>query len=87
MNFLHYEVKAGDNNIIRVTLDKQANVYLMNTLNYQKYRMKKQYSCIGGLAKKSPIEFRPSHRDVWHVVIDLAGVPGTVKSSVKILKC
>lgn len=87
MQYIHYEVKAGPADIIQVKLDAQANVYLLDTINYQKYRLGKVYSFIGGLAKKSPIEFRPSGKGPWHIVIDLKGMEGgNVKSSVAVLR-
>lgn len=85
MQFIHYQVTAGPDDTIQVTLDAQANVWLFDTVNYQKYRMRKSYTGIGGLATHSPVDFRPSLKGVWHIIIDLEGIPGKVKSSVKVL--
>jgi hypothetical protein len=41
VRFIHYQVTAGPGDTIQVTLDAQANVWLMDTINYQKYRMGK----------------------------------------------
>jgi len=87
VQFLHYQVKAGPTNIIQVTLDTQANVRLMDTLNYSKYRMKKSYDFVGGPVLKSPVDFRPTQKGDWHVVVDLEGFGGTVKASVMVLNC
>jgi len=86
VRFIHYQVTAGPGDTIQVTLDAQANVWLMDTINYQKYRRGKGYTGTGGLCEKSPVDFRPSQHGVWHVIIDLAGKPGEVVSSVKVIR-
>jgi hypothetical protein len=84
-NFLHYEVEAGPNNVIRVTLDKQANVRLLDSSNFQRYRSGEQHKYYGGLANVSPINLKPPYQGHWHVVIDLGGYAGTVRASVQVL--
>lgn len=85
MNFLHYEVDAGSSNTIQVTLDQQANVRLLDGMNFQKYSSGEQHRYFGGLAEASPINLRPPHAGHWHVVIDLGGYSGTVRASVQVL--
>ena len=86
MNYLHYQVKAGPNRIVQVRLDKQAWVRFMDSLNYQKYVMRKPYKHLGGLCTRSPMEFRPPREDRWHVVVDLDGAAGEVKASVELIE-
>ena len=85
MNFLHYEVDAGPQNTIQVTLDKQANVRLLDATNFQRYRSGQQHNYYGGLAKVSPINLKAPYQGHWHVVIDLGGYSGTVRASVRVL--
>lgn len=85
MNYLHYEFDIGPNNIVRVTLDKQANARLLDNTNYQKYRMGQQYNYYGGFAKVSPADLRAPYQGHWHVVIDLGGYAGTVRASVSVI--
>lgn len=84
-NFLHYEVDAGPNNVIRVILDKQANVRLLDSFNFQRYRSGEEHKYYGGLAKVSPVNLKPPHAGRWHIVIDLGGYGGTVRASVQVL--
>jgi len=84
MEYLHYELDAGSRDIIQVTLDKQANVKLLDGINYQRYRNGKQHSYYGGLAKVSPINMKPPHQGRWHIVVDLGGYAGTVRASVQV---
>lgn len=83
MNFLHYELDLTSEQSVEVTLDKQANVRLLDTLNYNKYRLGERHQYRGGLAKKSPVRLRPPHAGRWHLVVDLGGYAGTVRASVR----
>lgn len=85
MNYLYYELETGPNNIVQVTLDKQANVRLMDYANFQNYRNGRQYRYYGGLATVSPAKIRPPYQGRWYLVIDLGGYAGTVRASVNIL--
>lgn len=85
MNFLHYEVDAGPNNTIQVTLDNLANVRLLDGTNFQKYSSGEQHRYFGGLANASTINLRPPHAGHWHVVIDFGGRAGTVRAWVEVL--
>ncbi|QIN77530.1 DUF1883 domain-containing protein [Rubrobacter marinus] len=85
MNFLHYEVNAGPGDVVRVTLDKQANVRLMDSHNFQRYRNGQSHEYYGGLAEVSPFNLRPPHRGRWHVTVDLGGYGGSVRASVSVL--
>ena len=86
MNYLHYELNLNINDIVEVTLDKQANVRLLDDLNYSKYRHGDKHTYYGGLAKKSPVHLSPPRPGSWHIVIDLGGNAGTVNASVRTIK-
>ncbi len=86
MNYLHYELNLGSNDVAVVTLDKQANVRLLDESNYSAYRDGREHRYTGGLAKQSPIKLKPPHAGKWHLVIDLGGYAGTVRASVQTVK-
>lgn len=81
MNFLKYEFDAGPSDTIEVTLDKQANVRLLDWANFQKYQSGEQHTYYGGNTKVSPVKLRPPRQGHWYVVVDLGGYPGTVRAS------
>lgn len=85
MNFLHYELNLKSGNIVEVTLDKQANVRLLDDINFSHYKRGERHSYFGGLAKQSPVKLKPPSPGRWHVVIDLGGYAGTVRASIKVL--
>jgi hypothetical protein len=86
MKHLHYHVTMQRGDTVIVSLDKQANVLLMDKINYNNYRAQRQYKYFGGLAKTSPIRISAPSTGEWNVVIDLGGYEGTVRASVKINK-
>ena len=83
--YLHYPITAGPNDCVRVTLDKQANVKLMDALNFQKYCQGKSHHYYGGCAKQSPVSLIPPCSGNWHVTIDLGGYGGSVSASVAVV--
>lgn len=86
MNYLHWLFWAGPNDVIEVTLDKQANVKLLDGINYQHYQRGSQYRYHGGLATQSPVTLRPPHQTHWHLVVDLGGYAGTIRASARLIK-
>ncbi|MCD6396137.1 MAG: DUF1883 domain-containing protein [Spirochaetaceae bacterium] len=86
MNFLHYEFQLKKGDVVEVKLDKQANVQLLDELNFNNYKKGKKYSQIGGLSKKLIINLTSPYKGHWHLVIDLGGHAGTVKASVQVNK-
>ena len=86
MNFLHYEVDLRSGEGVEVTIDKQANVKLMDASNLNAYRSSRQHRYYGGHATRSPINISPPHPGTWHVVIDLGGYAGTVRASVRTIR-
>lgn len=86
MNFLHYEFDLGTDDVVEVTLDKQANVRLMDDANFAAYRNGKKHHYYGGLAKSSPVRLAIPHAGHWHVAIDLGGYAGRVQAGVRVLQ-
>ena len=82
MSHLHYEIDAGPEQVVEVTLDKQANVLLLDAENYEKYKSNQTYQYFGGLATSSPCRLRPPSQGHWHIAVDLGGQPGEVNVSV-----
>ncbi len=86
MSFLHYEVDTEAGDVIEVTLDRQANVRVLDGSNFSCFRSGRRHSYIGGLAKRSPIRLAAPHAGRWHVVVDLSGYAGTVRADVRVLR-
>ena len=87
MKFQKYDLgyrKAGET--VKVTLSgNSANVQLMDSSNFSSYKAGRRYSYTGGHAKKSPVLLQIPRSGNWHVVIDMGGYRGTVRSSVSVV--
>jgi hypothetical protein len=71
---LHSELDARAGDEVQVTLDGVANVYLMDTENYENYVEDYDWEYYGGLAERSPYRIRVPHADHWHLVVDTDGL-------------
>jgi len=55
MNYLHYDFTLRTGDVVEVTLYRQANVRLLDSVNYSRYQKGAKHSYHGGLAKTSPV--------------------------------
>ena len=85
MNFLHYDLHLKSNDVVEVTLDKQANVRLLDSSNFASYKRGARHKYHGGLVKNSPFQIAAPHAGHWYLVIDLGGYAGRVNASVRVL--
>ena len=87
MRFQVYDLgmrNKGDR--VQVTLSgNAANVRLMDSSNYNNYKNGRRHSYYGGLMTKSPAVLGIPNSGHWYVTVDLQGLRGTVRSSVRIL--
>lgn len=87
MKFIHNDLgqrKKGE--IVEVTLQgSAANVRLMDSSSFSNYKNGRQHRYYGGLAKQSPIRIGIPTSGHWHVAIDMQGLAGNTKASVRIL--
>ena len=86
MNFLHSEFQGGRDDIVLVTLDKQANVMLLDDSSFAAYRQGRAFNYYGGWMTRSPVRLVPPHQGHWNVVVDLGGNSGTIRASVRIVR-
>jgi hypothetical protein len=85
MKHLNYEFDASEGDVAEVTLDRAANVLLMDPANYDQYNHGRSYKYDGGYATKSPVRLAIPKTGHWHVVVDLGGGAGQVRALVSLL--
>lgn len=86
MQFIHNDLghrKRGE--IVEVTLTSGANVRLMDGSNFSSYKNDRRHKFHGGLAKQSPIRLQIPHSGHWHVAVDMQGLRGSTRASVRVL--
>ncbi len=69
--------------LVEVTLTRAANVRLLDSSNFNKYRRGQQHRYFGGLAKQSPVRLAVPRTGHWHVAVDMQGLRGTSRASVR----
>lgn len=87
MKFTHYDLgQKSRGDIVQITLaGSAANVRLMDSSNFSNYRAGRKHRYIGGLPKRSPINLQIPHSGHWHVTVDMVGLRGTTRSSIRML--
>lgn len=87
MEYLYKDLghrNRGD--VVEVTLDRGANVRLMDTSNFNAYKQGRQHRYQGGLAKQSPVRLAVPSSGRWHVAIDMQGLRGgTIRHSLRVI--
>lgn len=86
MNFIHTDLgscKGGE--IVEITLTSGANVRLMDSSNFSSYKSGRSHRYIGGLAKRSPLRLQVPSGGHWHVAVDMQGLRGSTRASVRML--
>ena len=72
--------------VVEVSLSgNAANVRLLDSANFSGYKSGRRHRFYGGLAKKSPVRLSVPHSGNWHVAVDMMGLTGAVRSSVRVL--
>lgn len=87
MEFTSYDLnfQTGGSVVIVELQGTEANVQLLDGANFSRYRQAQSYSGYGGHYRSSPVRLAVPHDGHWHVVIDLGGLAGTVRSTVQVL--
>ncbi len=86
MNFLQFDLgnrKRGE--VIEVTLTNGANVRLMTSSEFSNYKNGRRHRFVGGLAKRSPVPLQIPSSGHWYVVVDMQGLRGSTRASVRTL--
>ncbi len=86
MNFLHNDLGLLDGGeVVEVTLDKAANVKLMDSSDFSAYRQGGRHRYFGGHATRSPFRVAVPSSGHWHLAVDLGGYAGSVRAGVRVL--
>lgn len=77
--------KRSGGDIVELTLSHSANVRLLDSSNFQKYRNGRRHVFYGGFCERSPVRISIPNSGHWYVAVDSGGYAGTVGSSVRVL--
>ncbi len=86
MQFIKHDLgQLSGGEIAEVSITNAANVRLLDSDNFLKYRSGRRHKYIGGHYKHSPVQFEIPRAGHWYVVVDLGGYPGEVGSDCRVL--
>lgn len=87
MNFTHYDLGFQNRGtVIEVTLSgSAANVRLLDSSNFQSYKSGRKHRYFGGLIRRSPARLVVPNSGIWHVTVDMQGLRGQTRSSIRII--
>jgi len=86
LQFIHNDLgQRVRGEVVEVTLTSGANVRLMDSSNFSNYKNGRKHRYTGGLAKRSPLKLQIPSTGRWHIAIDMQGLRGNTKASVRIL--
>ncbi len=85
MNYLHQTLDVSPDDMIEVILDHAANVQLLDAANFNAYQSGRENRYIGGHATTSPVNLRVPTSGLWHLVIDLGGMAGSVRADARVI--
>ena len=87
MQFTKYDLgNLEKGRIVEITLQgNAANVQLLDSSNLSNYIHGRRYHYIGGLATKSPVRLATTHSGHWYIAVDMRGLRGSVRTSVRVL--
>lgn len=71
---------------MEVTLSTGANVRLLDSINFDKYRRGQEHQYRGGLAQRSPVRIAIPSDGHWHAVVDMAGLEGSTRAGFRVIR-
>lgn len=87
MNFLHKDLgHLVNGSVVVVTVDKAANVKLLDDPNFQAYRSGARHKYLGGKALRSSVRIPVPTSGRWHVTLDFGGRSGSLRHSISVLQ-
>lgn len=86
MNYLHSQGFLNKGDVVKVELDKEANIILLDSINYNNYVNSRQFTYYGGFAAVFPYQITVPYSGVWHIVMDLGGIEGAIKPKISVIK-
>jgi len=87
MRFTDYDLGHKERGtVVEVTLSgSAANVRLMDSSNFSNYKSGRKHRYYGGLVRRSPARLVIPHTGSWHLTVDLQGLKGQTRSSIRLI--
>lgn len=86
MQFIKHDLgQRSGGEVAEVSITGAANVRLLDSENFRKFRYGRRHEYIGGHYKAPTVSLRIPRAGRWYVVVDLGGYAGKVGSAARII--
>ena len=82
---LNKRLFLNNGDVVEIDSDTQANVRLMDDVDYSNYKAGREHHYYGGYFTHFPARLNPPHSGYWNVVLDLGVDQATVHHSIRVL--
>lgn len=86
---MKYTYKDGNfrkGDILIITVDRRVNIYLVDSINFQRYKKGNIFEYYTSQSSSSPYNITVPSTGYWYIVLDLDGGTGILNYSIKVLK-
>ena len=80
MHYIHDVLEIGPEQVVKVRLNRRANVMLLDEENYEHYLNGEHFYYRGGFADDREADLQVPRQGIWHLVVDSAGYPGRLRA-------
>jgi len=84
MEYIHYQIRAFPHNNIVVTLDKQANIKLLNSIMYERYKTGRNVKTSLEFIDSSGASFKVPYKGEWHIIVEHGNYQGEITARVDV---
>jgi len=86
VEFLHYAVELGAGDVVEISLDKRANVILLDHVNFSRYKKGEHFTYHGGHATRTRYHIPAPQAGSWHVVVDLGSQARSIQAGIHVIR-
>lgn len=86
---MKYTYKDGNfrkGDILIITVDRSVNIYLVDSINFQRYKNGSSFEYYSSKSSSSPYNIAVPSTGLWYIILDLGGGTGILNYSIKVLK-
>ncbi len=82
---LHKKLSLSLEDIIEINLDNSAQVFLVDSENYDNYLSDLDFDYYGTTVDKSPFRMVPPYEGFWHLIIEQVDISQPVQAHIKVI--
>lgn len=86
MKYSYEEGNFRKGDILSITIDRRVNIYLMDNINFTRYKNNNRFEYYGGSVSNSPYNITVPKSGHWYIIIDLDGGSGILNYSIRMFR-